>query len=126
MAKMTLEDLHRIREQMKPELQKREPEGKKFQIIVGMGTCGIAAGAKAVLDAFIDELDARGMGGFVSVRQSGCMEKCSEEPTVEVIGAGAEPVIYGRVTPAAVKDIVQNHLIGGTPVSELVVSGAGA
>lgn len=121
MAKMTLEDLRGIRSQMKPELMKREPEGKKFQIIVGMGTCGISAGAKATLDAFIEELDARGMGALASVRQSGCMEKCDSEPTVEVIAEGMPTVIYGKVTPAVAKDIVQSHLVDKKLLDNLVI-----
>ena len=63
MEKMTLEDLHKVRNQMKPELMKREPEGKKLQVIVGLDTCGIEAGAKAVLDAFVNEVDSKGLGG---------------------------------------------------------------
>ena len=121
MEKMTLEDLHKVRNQMKPELMKREPEGKKLQVIVGMDTCGIEAGAKAVLDAFVNEVDSKGLGGEVTVRQVGCMGKCGDEPTVEVLVQGMHTVIYGKVTPAVVKDIVQLHLIDKKVLNNLVV-----
>ena len=121
MTKMTLEDLRNIRNQMKPELIKREPEGKKFQIIVGMGTCGISAGAKNVLDAFIDEIDSKKMSNVASVRQAGCMGKCSDEPTVEIIADGMPTVIYGKVTPAVAKDIVQSHLVDMKILDNLVI-----
>lgn len=121
MAKMTLEDLRKIRSQMKPELMKREPEGKTLQVIVGMDTCGIEAGAKTVLDAFINEVDSKGLGGQVTIRQVGCMGKCGDEPTVEVLVQGMPTVIYGKVTPALVKDIVQTHLIDKKVLNKLVV-----
>lgn len=121
MEKMTLDDLHRVRNQMKPELMKREPEGKQLQVIVGMDTCGIKAGAKAILDAFVNEIDAKGLGGDVTVRQVGCMGKCGDEPTVEVLVQGMPTVIYGKVTPALVKDIVQSHLIDKKVLDNLVV-----
>jgi len=121
MEKMTLEDLHKVRSQMKPELMKREPEGKKIQIIVGMGTCGISAGAKATLEAFINELDAKDLGAVASVRQSGCMGKCDSEPTVEVIVKGMPTVIYGKVTPALAKEIVQSHFVDNKIPDNLVI-----
>ena len=72
MAKMSLEDLRKLRENTQQQIKKRDMEGKQIQIIVGMGTCGIAAGAKATLDAFVKELDAKGMGGDAIIRQTGC------------------------------------------------------
>ncbi|HNY17701.1 MAG TPA: (2Fe-2S) ferredoxin domain-containing protein [Treponemataceae bacterium] len=111
MAKMSLEDLRKLRESTQQQIKKRETEGKQAQIVVGMGTCGIAAGAKATLDAFVKELDARGMGGDVMIRQTGCMGLCQNEPTVEVIMKDMPSIIYGRVDAAAAKEIVEKHLI---------------
>ena len=111
MAKMSLEDLRKLRESTQQQIKKRETEGKQAQIVVGMGTCGIAAGAKATLDAFVKELDARGMGGDVMIRQTGCMGLCQNEPTVEIIMKDMPSIIYGRVDAATAKEIVEKHLI---------------
>ena len=111
MAKMSLEDLRKLRESTQQQIKKRETEGKQAQVVVGMGTCGIAAGAKATLDAFVKELDARGMGGDVMIRQTGCMGLCQNEPTVEIIMKDMPSTIYGRVDAAAAKEIVEKHLI---------------
>ncbi|MFA5570751.1 MAG: (2Fe-2S) ferredoxin domain-containing protein [Sphaerochaetaceae bacterium] len=119
MAKMTLEELRKLRDQKKSDIQKRDIEGKDTQIIIGMGTCGIAAGAKGVLDTFLSELDARQLAN-VSVTQTGCMGLCYVEPTVEVISPNMPPVIYGKVDAAVAKKIVDEHVIGNKMVSDHV------
>jgi NADP-reducing hydrogenase subunit HndB len=111
MAKMSLDDLRKLRDDKKGDLRKRESEGKDIQVIVGMGTCGIAAGAKQALDAFITGLDEQKLDN-VLVRQTGCMGLCHSEPTVEVIVPGMPAVIYGGVDPEVVKEIIKKHLIG--------------
>ena len=113
MAKMSLEDLRKLREGKKGDLRKREADGKEMQVIVGMGTCGIAAGAKPILDAFIVGLDEHKLVDTCLVRQTGCMGMCHSEPTVEVIVPGMPAVIYGNVNNAdVVKEIIQKHLLG--------------
>jgi NADP-reducing hydrogenase subunit HndB len=109
---MTLDELRKLRESKKTDIQRREAEGKEIQVIVGMGTCGIAAGAKQTLDSFINALDERKMVDQVLVRQTGCMGLCHSEPTVEVISPGMPSVIYGRVDAEVAKEIVHKHLIG--------------
>ncbi len=111
MAKMSLEDLRKLRDSTQQEMKKRDTDGKTAQIIVGMGTCGIAAGAKATLDAFVKHLNEKGMGGDVIIRQTGCMGLCQNEPTVEVVMAGMPNIIYGRVDAKIAKEIVEKHLI---------------
>ena len=111
MAKMTLDQLRKLREEKKQDLTRREVEGKEIQVIVSMGTCGIAAGAKATLDAFVKELDTKGMGGDAIIRQTGCMGLCQNEPTVEIVVKDMPSIIYGRVDAACAKDIVEKHLI---------------
>ncbi len=111
MAKMSLEDLRKLRESTQQQIKKRDTDGKIAQVIVGMGTCGIAAGAKATLDAFVKELDGKGMGGDVIIRQTGCMGLCQNEPTVEIVMGGMPNIIYGRVDAACAKEIVEKHLI---------------
>ncbi len=111
MAKMSLEELRRLRGEKQQEMKKRDTDGKSIQIIVGMGTCGIAAGAKATLEAFIETLDEKGLAGDVIIRQTGCMGLCSNEPTVEVVVPDMPTVIYGRVDADVAKTIVEKHLI---------------
>ena len=73
------------------------------------------------LEAFINELDAKDLGAVASVRQSGCMGKCDSEPTVEVIAKGMPTVIYGKVTPALAKEIVQSHFVDNKILDNLVI-----
>ena len=121
MAKMSLDDLRKLRDDKKGDLRKREVEGKETQIVVGVGTCGIAAGAKPVLDAFIVGLDQNNLVDTCFVRQTGCMGLCHSEPTVEVIVPGMPAVIYGNVNESVVKEIIQKHLIGKELVSGYIL-----
>jgi NADP-reducing hydrogenase subunit HndB len=109
---MSLEELRKLRESKKTDIQRREAEGKDIQVIVGMGTCGIAAGAKTTLDAFINALDENKLVDKVVVRQTGCMGLCHSEPTVEVVSPGMPSVIYGKVDAAAAIEIVKKHILG--------------
>jgi len=113
MAKMSLDDLRKLRDDKKNDLRKRDADGKEIQIIVGMGTCGIAAGAKQTLDAFIAALDENKLVDSCLVRQTGCMGLCHSEPTVEVVVPGMPPVIYGRVDASVANEIIKKHIIGG-------------
>jgi NADP-reducing hydrogenase subunit HndB len=111
MAKMNLEQLRKLREEKKQDLSRREAEGKEIQLIVGMGTCGIAAGAKQTFDAIVAAVDAVGLGDKVIVRQTGCMGLCYVEPTVEVVVPGMPAIIYGKMTQDMVKELVSKHLV---------------
>ncbi len=121
MAKMSLEDLRKLRDQRKSELQKREIEGKEIQVIIGMGTCGIAAGAKETLDSFLLSIDEAKLASDVMVRQTGCMGLCHSEPTVELVVPGMPTVIYGNVDGETAKEIVKKHLIGRQLVNKLII-----
>ena len=121
MAKMSLDDLRKLRDTKKNDLRKREAEGKEIQIVVGMGTCGIAAGAKQTLDAFIAGLDEHKLVDNVLVRQTGCMGLCHSEPTVEIIAPGMPAVIYGTVDAEVAKEIIQKHIIGRELLSEYIL-----
>lgn len=112
MAKMTLEELRKLRENKKGELDKRDTEGKSIHIIIGMGTCGIAAGAKESLDAFLDEIDKHKIDN-VTVKQTGCMGLCYVEPTVEVKVPGMPDTIYGNVDGATARSIINEHVLAG-------------
>ncbi len=109
---MTLEELHALREKMKSGMEKRIPSGKDTQIIVGLGTCGIAKGARAVLNEFVSLIDRKGLASSVIVRQTGCMGHCADEPTVEVIAPGMPKTIYGKVNAEIAAEIVEKHIIG--------------
>ena len=119
MAKLNLDDLRKLRDAKKGEMQKRELEGKDIEIIIGMGTCGIAAGAKDALDAFIDELDKKGISN-VLVKQTGCMGFCANEPTVEIRVPQMTATIYGNVDAAVARRIVNDHIVNRKLVSDHV------
>ena len=110
MAKLTLADLRKLRDEKQKAMDKRDPSNKDAQIIVGMGTCGIAAGAKETFNAIIEELDAKGVT-HVLVRQTGCMGLCHSEPTVEVVVPNMPAIIYGNVNAETGKKIVNAHII---------------
>ena len=120
MAKMSLEDLRKLRDSKKTDLKRREVEGKEILVIVGMGTCGIAAGAKTTLEVFLRLLEENKLVENVVLRQTGCMGLCHVEPTVEVVVPGMPAVIYGPVDAPAVEQIVKKHIIGRELVGELI------
>lgn len=112
MAKMTLDELRKLRDNTRSDITRREVEGKEMQVIVGMGTCGIAAGGKATLSAFLTTLDENKLADSVIIRQTGCMGLCHSEPTAEVLVPGMPAVIYGNVNEQVAKEIVSKHIIG--------------
>ncbi len=120
MAKLTLDDLRKMRSERRKEMELRDNSNKDAQVIVGMGTCGIAAGAKEVFATLVDLLAEKGMTN-VLVRQTGCMGFCREEPTVEVVVAGLPTVIYGSVDVATAKEIVEKHVVGKAVVEAKVL-----
>ena len=122
MAKMTLDDLRKLRSQVQSDLKRRDSEGKTIQIIVGMGTCGIASGAKLILDKFITLLNEKGIAENAIIRQTGCMGHCENEPTVEVIVPDMPKVVYGNVKESTVEKIVNEHIINKKPVEDLIIA----
>ena len=122
MAKMTLDDLRKLRSQVQSDLKRRDSEGKSIQVIVGMGTCGIASGAKIILDKFITLLNEKGIAENAIIRQTGCMGHCENEPTVEVIVPDMPKVVYGNVKESTVEKIVNEHIINKKPVEDLIIA----
>jgi len=114
----TIEDLKRMREKYQTETKLRHEGGT--QIIVGMGTCGIAAGAREVMSAIMDEVAKRKLQDVI-IRQTGCIGMCEKEVLVDVVRPGEPRITYGGVTPAAVPKIVGEHVVNGRIVEELVV-----
>ena len=111
MPKLTLNDLNQLRDEKKKALQQRKTEGKTIQIVIGMGTCGIAAGAKETFDTFLDELQKNNLAN-VTVKQTGCMGLCYSEPTVEVSVPDMPTIVYGKVDAEVARKIVRKHIVG--------------
>jgi NADH-quinone oxidoreductase subunit F/NADP-reducing hydrogenase subunit HndC len=121
MAKLSLGDLKQLRESKKNELRKRQSEGKDIQVIIGMGTCGIAAGARSALEAFNKALAAHKLTDTVKIKQTGCMGLCHSEPTVEVAVPGMPSVIYGPVEADTAEKIVTRHIKGRELLDEIIL-----
>ena len=111
MSKLTLEDLRKLRDAKRKDIHQRETNAKDVRIVVGMGTCGIAAGAKDTLNALVAAVAAQNLG-HVFVSQTGCMGFCHAEPTVEVAVPGMPKVIYGCVKAEQAAQIVEQHVVG--------------
>ncbi len=111
MGRMTLDDLRKLREEKRGAMTRRAEGPRPVEIVIGMATCGIAAGAKTTFDAFLKELEENHLHD-VEVRQTGCMGLCHAEPTVEVLVEGMPAVIYGKVDAEVARRIVRKHVIG--------------
>ena len=117
----TLAELMAIKEAPKQRMTVREDTGDDaIRVVVGMATCGIAAGARPVLNAFVDEVAKRNLKG-VTVSQTGCIGMCQYEPIVEVIQPGKEKVTYVKMTAEKVAKVVNDHIVNGNPVAEYTV-----
>ena len=115
------EELMAIRDKTRKNMTVREDTGdSKIRVVVGMATCGIAAGARPVLNAFVDEIAKRDVKG-VSVQQTGCIGMCQYEPIVEVTEPGKEKVTYVKMTPEKAVRVVNDHIVNGNPVAEFTV-----
>lgn len=115
----SLEDLKRAREEA---LQKRELKATSgtVQVIVGMGTCGIAAGARDAMKAILETIEKDSING-VLVTQTGCVGVCEKEPIVQVIHGENPKVSYGKVTPEVARLIVKEHVVKGKIVEKNVI-----
>lgn len=119
----TIEELKALRDQMQAKLNVRDSEDGAIRVVVGMATCGIAAGARPVLNAFVEEVSKRGLKN-VTVTQTGCLGVCRLEPMVEVMVPGQEKVTYVKLTAEKVPTIVANHLVNNQVVTEYTIGAA--
>lgn len=119
----SLAELAAIRERMKDKMVLREGTGE-IRVMVGMATCGIAAGARPVLAAFVEGINNAGLTGSVMVSQTGCIGICQYEPVVEVFQAGKEKVTYVKMTPEKVAEVIEKHIKGGNVVEEYTFAAA--
>ena len=117
----TLAELAAIRDKMKNKVALREETGET-RIVVGMATCGIAAGARPVLNAFVEGVNKEGLSDKVTVTQTGCIGICQYEPVVEVMEAGKDKVTYVKMTAEKAAEVIEKHLKGGQPVSEYTIN----
>ena len=116
----SLEELAAIRDKMKNIVNTREADEDNIRVVVGMATCGIAAGARPVLNAFTEEVARRELVN-VTVTQTGCIGICQYEPVVEVYQPGKEKVTYVKMTAEKAARVVGEHLVGGKPVDEYTI-----
>jgi NADP-reducing hydrogenase subunit HndB len=117
----SLAELQAIKDRMKDKVVLREGTSQ-VRVVVGMATCGIAAGARPVLNAFVEAVNESGLAGDVTVSQTGCIGICQYEPVVEVYEAGGVKTTYVKMTPEKAKTVVEKHLKGGNPVAEFTVA----
>ena len=115
---MTIDDFRKLREDARRDIRVRSQTGTK--IIIGMGTCGIAAGARETMHAILDELNKRQIDAQVTT--VGCIGMCAFEPLVDVEQAGGSRITYGNIHPEKVPRLIEEHLIQGRVVDDWVVA----
>ena len=116
----SLEELMAIRDRMKDKVALRNASDD-IRVVVGMATCGIAAGARPVLNAFVEGVAAEGLTDRVTVTQTGCIGICQYEPIVEVYEKDKEKVTYVKMDADKAKEVIERHLKGGNPVTEYTI-----
>ncbi len=117
----SLAELQEIKNKMKNKVVLREGSGE-VRVVIGMATCGIAAGARPVLNAFVEEVNNEGLSSKVTVTQTGCIGLCQYEPIVEIYEAGKDKVTYVKMTVEKAKTVVEKHLKGGNIVTEFTAA----
>lgn len=117
----TLAELQAIRDKARAQIGMREENEDAIRVLVGMATCGIAAGARPVLNAFVEEIAKRNMTEKISVTQTGCIGICQYEPVVEVLVPGQEKVTYVKMTAEKAARVVNDHLVNGNVVTEYTI-----
>ena len=118
----SLAELQAIKEKMKNKVVLREGTGD-YRVVVGMATCGIAAGARPVLNTLVEEVNNSGLADKITVSQTGCIGLCQLEPIVEIFEAGKDKVTYVKMTSEKAKRVVEEHLKGGKVVNEYTIAG---
>lgn len=116
----SLEDLQKLRDEALKKMNVRYIKGG-FRIQVGMGTCGIASGAKQVLQGFLRELSARNITS-VAVTQVGCMGECTFEPMAEVIDENGQSFVYCSINDRIINEIIESHIINHKPIEKYLLT----
>ena len=118
----SVEELLAIKAKMQDKIAVRKGTGET-RIVVGMATCGIAAGARPVLNAFVEAISAAGLSDSITVTQTGCIGICQYEPVVEVF-SGEEKVTYVNMTTEKVAKVIEDHFKNGKVVTEYTIGAA--
>lgn len=121
----SLAELQAIKDKMKNKVVLREGSGE-IRVVVGMATCGISAGARPVLNAFVEGVNSANLTDTVTVSQTGCVGLCQYEPIVEVYEAGKEKVTYINMDVDKAKEVIEKHLKGGKIISEYTIAAQNA
>ena len=116
----SLEELMALRDAAKRNMTTRDGSTEATRIVVGMATCGIAAGARPVMNKFVEEITKRNIQ-HVTVAQTGCIGMCQYEPIAEVLVPGEEKVTYVQLTEEKVAKIIVEHIVNGNPVAEYTI-----
>jgi NADP-reducing hydrogenase subunit HndB len=116
----SLEDLERFRQEILAENKKRESQGI-FEFVVGMGSCGIAAGACDTYDSVRNLIEKKKLDK-IRLSQTGCIGLCKEEPLVEIHSSDGRKTTYGHVTPAVAARIIEEHILAGKPVQDHLIN----
>lgn len=116
----SIEELMALRDAAKAKMTARDDSTEITRIVVGMATCGIAAGARPVMNKFVEEIAKRNLS-HVTVSQTGCIGMCQYEPIVEVLEPGKEKVTYVNMTAEKATKVVVEHIVNGNPVAEYTV-----
>ena len=117
----SLEELMAIKQKMQDKVAVRNAENDNVRVVVGMATCGIAAGARPVLNAFVEGVNEAGLATKVSVTQTGCIGLCQYQPIVEIYEKDKDKVTYIKMTAEKAKEVVEKHLKGGKVISEYTI-----
>lgn len=117
----SLAELQAIREKTRNQIEMRGENSNNIRVLVGMATCGIAAGARPILNKFVEEIALRNMTDKVTVTQTGCIGICQYEPVVEVVEPGKEKITYVEMTPEKVVRVVNDHIVNGNVVTEFTI-----
>ena len=117
----SLEELRAIRERMQSQVSMRAEDHTHTRVVVGMATCGIASGARPVLNALSTLVQEKGLTDKISVTQTGCIGLCQYEPIVEIYEPGKEKVTYVKVNEEKAKEIVEQHLVRGQVVDKYLL-----
>ena len=120
----SLEELMAIKAKMADKVAVRQADGNEIRIVVGMATCGIAAGARPVLNAFVEGVTAAGLAENVTVTQTGCIGICQYEPVVEIYQKDKEKVTYVKMTAEKAQEVIEKHIKGGAVVTEYTIGAA--
>lgn len=116
----SLAELQALRDEMKGKIGIRHDEKDNIRIVVGMATCGIAAGARPVLQALTEEVEKRKLDN-VTIAQTGCIGICQYEPVVEIYEGNKDKVTYVKMTPEKMVRIINDHIVNGNIINEFVI-----